>query len=58
MRNKNKNENSGKKNEIFIEKLAHFNCQKCKKWWTVGDASISKKKWFCPWCGILNKYEK
>ena len=40
------------------EKLNHFNCIYCKKWWTIGDASIKKKNWFCPWCGKKNEYEK
>ncbi|MFH1610836.1 MAG: hypothetical protein ABIA91_03000 [Patescibacteria group bacterium] len=35
-----------------IEKISHFQCGKCKKWWTIGDASEKKKKWFCPWCGL------
>ncbi|KKP56627.1 MAG: hypothetical protein UR80_C0019G0009 [Parcubacteria group bacterium GW2011_GWB1_35_5] len=41
-----------------IEKLSHLNCIFCKKWWTVGDASPKKKKWFCPWCGKSNEYKK
>jgi hypothetical protein len=35
-----------------IEKINHFQCGKCKKWWTIGDASEKRKKWFCPWCGV------
>lgn len=35
-----------------IEKLVHFNCDGCNKWWSVGDAPIETKKvWTCPWCG-------
>ncbi len=41
---------------VSLEKLYHFNCLICKKWWTVGGAPISKKNWFCPWCGIENFY--
>jgi rubrerythrin len=40
-----------------VEKLHHFICIKCSKWWSVGDAPLSKTKWFCPWCGVKNKYE-
>ncbi|KKU70577.1 MAG: hypothetical protein UX94_C0004G0041 [Parcubacteria group bacterium GW2011_GWA2_47_21] len=40
-----------------IEKLHHFVCQKCKRWWTVGDAPVAKKIWFCPWCGKKNNYK-
>jgi phage FluMu protein Com len=33
-----------------IEKLYHFRCYYCNKWWTIGDCTqfidIS-----CPWCG-------
>lgn len=43
MENKN-----GKKS---IERLHHFNCGKCKKWWSIGDAPVDKRDWFCPWCG-------
>ena len=34
-----------------VEELSHFQCGRCKKWWTIGDAPKEKKKWFCPWCG-------
>jgi hypothetical protein len=39
------------KHEHAIEELHHFQCGKCKKWWTIGDAPKAKKNWFCPWCG-------
>lgn len=35
----------------FIEKLSHFLCDKCNKWFSIGDAPEDKKNWFCPWCG-------
>jgi len=38
-----------------IEKISHFQCGYCKKWWTIGDALEKKKKWFCPWCGLEQK---
>lgn len=44
----NKSEKIGKFSE---EKLGHFNCYKCKKWWTIGDIKNKKSEWFCPWCG-------
>jgi hypothetical protein len=40
-----------------VESLSHFWCKKCKKWWSVGDAPLSKKDWFCAWCGDLNKFK-
>ncbi len=38
---------------INFEKLAHFICPKCFRWWTIGDieSAKNKKEWFCPWCG-------
>lgn len=44
------------KSDKKIEILHHFSCGKCGKWWTVGDASKMKKKWFCPWCGNRNEF--
>jgi uncharacterized Zn-finger protein len=40
---------------LSIEKLHHFNCGECKRWWSIGDAEKMKKEWFCPWCGVLQK---
>lgn len=34
-----------------LEKLVHFQCGQCQKWWSVGDAPADKTVWFCPWCG-------
>lgn len=25
------------KHTVSLEKLYHFNCGKCKKWWSIGD---------------------
>lgn len=38
-----------------VEKLHHFSCRQCQKWWTVGDADSSQMAWHCPWCGSENK---
>lgn len=35
-----------------VEKLSHFQCDVCKKWWTIGDAPADRTMWYCPWCGI------
>ncbi|MEI6022446.1 MAG: hypothetical protein WCQ32_01215 [bacterium] len=43
------------KHTVSVEKLTHFNCGHCKKWWSIGDAP-KRKKWFCPYCGILSSY--
>lgn len=42
-----------------LEVLSHFSCGKCSKWWSIGDAVLEDRTdWFCPWCGILNKFDK
>ena len=46
------------KNKRVIEKLHHFICGECKKWWSIGDAPAKKNLWYCPWCGIVNEYKK
>jgi hypothetical protein len=38
------------------EVLFHFSCEKCKKWWSIGDAPEDREEWFCPWCGYKNDY--
>ena len=37
--------------EYTIEKLYHFNCTKCSKWWSVGDYDITTFVVNCPFCG-------
>jgi rRNA maturation endonuclease Nob1 len=39
------------KAKISIEKLFHFSCPSCKKWFSIGDFPKSKKHVYCPWCG-------
>ncbi len=36
-----------------IEKLFHFQCPVCEKWWTIGDAEPGRN-YTCPWCGKLS----
>ncbi len=40
------------------ERLVHFSCESCHKWWTIGDAPEEKQGWFCPWCGIKQEIGK
>ena len=54
MMDREKNKNVGKVSE---EKLKHYNCGKCKAWWTIGDAR-SPKIMFCPHCGLKQSFEK
>jgi phage FluMu protein Com len=44
-------------NPRSIEKLNHFRCKDCNKWWSVGDAPEGKENWWCPWCGKENSYK-
>jgi hypothetical protein len=43
---------------VSLEKLAHFKCGACGKWWAIGDAPAAKREWFCPWCGALGRAKK
>lgn len=38
---------------VSIERLAHFQCADCQKWWSIGDAPLDRN-YYCPWCGGLN----
>jgi predicted RNA-binding Zn-ribbon protein involved in translation (DUF1610 family) len=38
------------------EKLQHYQCGNCTKWWSIGDADPRKQKWFCPWCGYQQRF--
>ena len=44
----------GKKRDVvgtvFVERLAHFSCGSCHRWWSVGDWTIVKRV-TCPHCG-------
>jgi len=44
--------------KICNEKLFHFNCGDCMKWWTIGDADEKRDFWYCPWCGKKQKVFK
>ncbi len=68
---KKTNKNIGKKKAVVksktkannsmtsLEVLSHFSCGRCSKWWSIGDAVLEDRtEWFCPWCGIMNKFDK
>jgi hypothetical protein len=39
-----------------LEKLYHFQCEKCSKWFSIGDFDIKKyKKLVCPLCNKISK---
>ncbi|QQR82580.1 hypothetical protein IPJ70_00485 [Candidatus Campbellbacteria bacterium] len=41
-----------------VERLSHFRCGACNKWWSIGDAPLGKKEWHCPWCGERQVMER
>lgn len=50
--------NKTPRGKFTTEKLTHFSCPSCKKWWTVGDAPKKKKEWHCPWCGTKSLFKE
>lgn len=39
-----------------IEKLYHFRCNSCDKWWTIGDFEMKKQQILtCPHCGKVDE---
>lgn len=50
MPNSSGDDTEGKKS---VEYLSHFQCGSCQKWWSIGDAPLDRKVWYCPWCGKL-----
>jgi|GEM_PF-1732463 len=38
-----------------LEQLTHYNCGKCKKWWSIGDSPTEREIWYCPWCGCKQR---
>ena len=46
------------KGKYSIERLVHFSCFKCKKWWTIVDAIINSVIIYsCPHCHTSQKFE-
>tara|TARA_Y100000401_G_C8214279_1_gene170044 strand:- start:257 stop:460 length:204 start_codon:yes stop_codon:yes gene_type:complete len=44
--------------EYSTEMLYHFNCEKCKMWWSVASTPnmvLYNKTWYCTWCGHKHK---
>lgn len=43
--------------EVSKENLYHFKCgdEDCGKWWSIRDADLEKKVWYCHWCGKEQK---
>lgn len=36
---------------LSVERLYHFRCAHCNRWWSIGDADVTKTVWYCAWCG-------
>jgi hypothetical protein len=36
---------------VSVEKLHHFNCHYCRRWWSIGDLPSEVTHLYCPWCG-------
>lgn len=41
--------------EFCVEKLYHFRCNECEKWWSIGDFCKGKNTLICPYCGKKQK---
>lgn len=42
------------KGTVSLEKMFHFRCSACSRWWSIADApgDPAQRNWFCPWCGV------
>lgn len=41
--------------ECYVEKLYHFKCVACQKWWSIADGKFNLKDTiFCPHCGQIH----
>lgn len=36
---------------LSVERLYHFRCGSCNRWWSIGDPDVTKTVWYCAWCG-------
>ena len=41
-----------------VETLYHFQCDRCSKWWTIGDWDESADSMCCPHCGVRQEVEE
>jgi len=42
----------------YIERIVHFNCESCRKCWSIEDADIEHKHvWCCPHCGVSDYHK-
>lgn len=44
---------------VSLELLYHYNCDTCKKWWTIADFVVKPgHQIFCPHCGYFNTIDE
>ncbi len=43
---------------VSLEKMYHFRCVSCERWWSIADApgSPAERAWWCPWCGTSQRF--
>ena len=35
-----------------LEYIYHFTCEECQLWWSIAlQEELTRKGWYCPWCG-------
>gem|GEM_PF-3897273 len=44
------------KGKLSVERLSHFSCGACDQWWSVGDAPTIGTLWYCPRCGLKQRF--
>lgn len=47
------------KGTITLEKVYHFRCRACDRWWSIADApgNPGEREWWCPWCGERQPFD-
>jgi len=47
-----------KRGSVSLEKMYHFRCGKCDRWWSIPDCPVKDfPEMFCPWCGLKQKFD-
>ncbi len=43
---------------VSEERLSHYHCPLCGRWFSIGDAPKVRAVWTCPWCGRPSQYRE
>lgn len=35
----------------WVDMLHQFHCGTCSRSWSIRDAPMARREWYCPWCG-------